>query len=708
MFVKFSDTSAHVGEIYSLAWGVGGVDALIAFWSHALAAALFASLAIWRLGEASRQPGQRLLVAAFAVTACWAWLAAVAPHEPLVGYAESARNLVWVGLLHSLSTASDERQHGLRLVYGAVAAVIGLQLIADTLNLFSPSIALAQTGLILRITTAAGALVLVHNLYGQAAPASRSHIRLAMLGLALIWIYDLNLFTVAYLGATSVAALEQWRGLAVAATAPLFGLGARHGSAWRIRLSRAATFQSLSLLAICAYFALMAILATALRGTGIDWSASLMIALLAVMTVGAMVLIPSARARGWVKVKLSKHLFEHRYDYRTEWLRFTGTLGHAGADAPPLSERIVKAFADIVDAPGGLLLVGDGGRGLAVAAGWNWPSANPPADQLGEAQDFWNSMETAGRILEFEAVREGWGSGEDKSLPVPAWMLADTAVWAAIPLLHHQRLVGIVVLAAPEYRRPLDWEDFDLLRTAGNQAASSLAEALGQEALGQAQRFEEFNRRFAFILHDIKNLVSQLSLLARNAQRHADNPDFRADMVATLQASAGKMNELLSRLAPHSHARVQKSESHRLRGILGDTIAAKRGDREVTLLGDASLHARIDPAALEQAVGHLIQNALDASSATPVTVRVDRAGDDVAIAISDKGVGMDGDFVRNRLFQPFASTKPGGFGIGAFEARSLITAMGGRISVDSRPGHGTTFTILLPAAEPATELRKSA
>jgi len=64
---------------------------------------------------------------------------------------------------------------------------------------------------------------------------------------------------------------------------------------------------------------------------------------------------------------------------------------------------------------------------------------------------------------------------------------------------------------------------------------------------------------------------------------------------------------------------------------------------------------------------------------------------------------MDGDFIRNRLFQPFASTKSGGFGIGAFEARSLIVAMGGQMTVDSRPGQGTTFTISLPAAEPVHE-----
>jgi putative PEP-CTERM system histidine kinase len=684
------------------------VDALIAFWSHALAAALFAALTLWRLGHAAREPAHRLLAGAFAMTACWAWLHAVAPGTLLVGFAESARNLLWISVLYSLSAAGKEREHGLKLVYGAVAAVIGLQLISATLVLISPSDALTQTRLLLRITTAAGALILVHNVYGQAAPASRSHIRLAMIGLALIWLYDLNLYTVRYLGSATAERLIELRGLPVAISAPLFALATRDESGWRIKLSRAATFQSLSLLAICAYFALMAIVATALRGTGVDWSSALMIVALAVMTVGAMVLLPSARARGWMKVKLAKHLFEHRYDYRAEWLRFTETLGRAGPDAPPLGERIVKAFADVIDAPGGILLVGDGG-GAEVIASWNWPGANLPAARLRECAQLWSEIEGTGRIVEFEALRQGWGTSRDKALPVPDWMIENESVWAGVPLVHQQRLIGLVILAAPDYRRPLDWEDFDLLRTAGNQAASSLAEAVGQEALANAQRFEEFNRRFAFILHDIKNLVSQLSLLARNAQRHADNPAFRTDMVATLQSSVGKMNELLARLAPHSSGRVQRVEAQSLRPILTDAIAAKRRDREVRLLGDASLGALVDAAALEQAVAHLLQNAFDASSGTAVTVRVDRDGDSVTIAIADKGVGMDGDFIRNRLFQPFASTKSGGFGIGAFEARSLITAMGGQLNVDSRPGAGTTFTISLPAAESANEpMRKSA
>ena len=141
-----------------------------------------------------------------------------------------------------------------------------------------------------------------------------------------------------------------------------------------------------------------------------------------------------------------------------------------------------------------------------------------------------------------------------------------------------------------------------------------------------------------------------------------------------------------------------------MRRILSDAIAAKRRDHEVKLLGDANIWALFDAAALEQAIGHLIQNAVEASSPeAPITVCVAPAGREVRITIADHGTGMDGDFVRNRLFQPFASTKPDGFGIGSFEARSLVVAMGGRLVVDSTPGVGSEFSIFLPAADEAAQ-----
>ena len=679
------------------------------FWSHAMAAALFVSLILWRLSSGVRLPAQRLLLAGFALTACWAWLAAIAPASPLPVFAETMRNLVWIGVMLTLSGGGEgERQHGVRWVYAAVAAVLGLQLIVDLLPIAlgaeAAGTTVAATSTILRITAAAGSLVLVHNLYGQAAPVSRAAIGMPMLALVVTWGYDLNLYTLYYLDPQAGRGLIDWRGAVIALTAPLFALGAGREDGWKMRLSRAATFQSLSLLAICGYFAVMTILATALRGTGWDWSRALLMAVLSAMTLAAMVLLPSARARSWAKVKLAKHLFEHRYDYRAEWLRFAATVGRGGEDAAPLGERLIKAFADITDSPGGLLLVADENGAISEAAEWNWQGR--PFEPDGKDRERWRELEKWPQILDLDALRHGSADG-GSMLPLPDWLARDETAWAGVPLVHNDRLAGLVLLAAPDYRRALDWEDFDLLKTAGRQAASSLAEAHGQQALGQAQRFEEFNRRFAFILHDVKNLVSQLSLLTRNAERHADNPEFRADMVATLKSSVAKMNDLLARLAPQGGSRPMRPEAQPLKPILQSAIAAGNRGRIVRLRGNQSLWAVTAADALEQAVTHLLHNALDASPHDqPVLVDMLAEGGEVAVSIIDEGQGMSVDFIRNQLFQPFASTKDGGFGVGAFEARALVAAMGGRLSVQSRPGKGTRFTIHLPAPEPARQSRR--
>jgi putative PEP-CTERM system histidine kinase len=272
-----------------------------------------------------------------------------------------------------------------------------------------------------------------------------------------------------------------------------------------------------------------------------------------------------------------------------------------------------------------------------------------------------------------------------------------------IPLVHFGRLAGVVILERPPIARMLDWEDFDLLRVVGRQVASYLAEARGQEALSDAQRFDEFNRRFAFIMHDIKNLVSQLSLVTRNAERHADNPEFRADMIVTLKNSTARMNDLLARLSQHNKARPEEPRAVALQPIAEAIAKAKRAAHPVVVSGTSGLRLCADPARLEQALSHLVQNAIDASPPTePVSINPRVAGDEVAIDVIDAGTGMSPAFIRERLFKPFISTKDGGFGIGAFEARALIAAMGGRIEVASREGKGSRFTIFLPSVTEVT------
>jgi len=275
-----------------------------------------------------------------------------------------------------------------------------------------------------------------------------------------------------------------------------------------------------------------------------------------------------------------------------------------------------------------------------------------------------------------------------------------------VPLLHYERLVGVVVLARPPVARRLDWEDFDLLRVVGRQLASYVAEQGSQDALGEAQRFDEFNRRIAFVMHDIKNLASQLALLARNAEKHADNPAFRADMLLTLRNSAEKLQALLARLG-----RYGGHGSEALQPVVFDETLAKlaarySGQHEIIVVNQVPCEVLADPEALDQALVHLVQNAIEASGdGMPVFLDLRVEDAHAILEIVDSGTGMSPEFIRTRLFKPFHSSKPGGFGIGAFEARELIRAMGGRIDVESREDLGTRFRILLPLAGAAGMIR---
>ncbi|HLL31038.1 MAG TPA: ATP-binding protein, partial [Allosphingosinicella sp.] len=173
------------------------------------------------------------------------------------------------------------------------------------------------------------------------------------------------------------------------------------------------------------------------------------------------------------------------------------------------------------------------------------------------------------------------------------------------------------------------------------------------------------------------------------------------DMIATLHSSVKKMKDLLARL----HRGGSNVEAEPVRAIpLGQAVAAvaevKRRVHPVEVEGNPAVAAVADPVRLEQALAHLVQNAIDASpGGAAVRIRCGARGNEAVIEIVDRGDGMSADFIRTRLFQPFASTKESGFGVGAFEARSLVAAMGGRIEVDSREGEGSRFTILLPLGE---------
>ncbi len=688
------------------------IDSL-AQWSSALAAALFGALALWQARRDIGSPGNKALFSAFVITAATALIAAMLPPERSATALMSGdvtlgqvRHLGWLGFLYLLwrTGGRSERSVTVGFLYLVVATLFLLLAVAPMLWVPLQSseglrLPFVLVNALLHILSIVGALVLVHNLYTAGSADARDTLRLPLIGIAAIWIYDLNLYTIAYLSRSWPTELFALQGLALALSTPLFAFSVMQNRNFTFSLSRSATFQSVSLFTIGGYLVGMVLITAALEFIGGERARIVQIGFVFTATMIALVLAPSPRFRAWFRVKVAKHFFQHRYDYRSEWLRFTDILGQPGDDAQALNVRVVQAIADIVESQSGLLLVPDAQGGLLPKAEWNWTLEPPPS--MAGAITLTSYLESSGRVIDCDRLRQSKLEplDEDELDLVPQWIINEDQIWSLVPLLHFGRLAGLIVLTRPLLSRTLDWEDFDLLRTAGRQVASYLAEARGQDELAEARRFDEFNRRFAFIMHDIKNLVSQLTLLTRNAERHADNPEFRADMIETLRNSTARMNALLARLSQHNKGRREEPVTMLVGDVAQRVVAAKKNTHPVVATGDFLVRAIADPARLEQALGHLVQNAIEASPPLePVTIRLQQLGGAAQIDVIDKGVGMSAAFIHDQLFKPFMSTKEGGFGIGTFEARAEVLAMGGTVHVRSEEGVGTTFSINLPLA----------
>jgi signal transduction histidine kinase len=284
-----------------------------------------------------------------------------------------------------------------------------------------------------------------------------------------------------------------------------------------------------------------------------------------------------------------------------------------------------------------------------------------------------------------------------EGLAAPDWMRSLTRGWLVVPLIMHEELLGFVVLSQPRSRIRLNWEVTDLLKIAGNQAASYLAQQQSANALMVARQFESFNRMSTFIVHDLKNLIFQLSLLVTNAEKHRDNPEFQKDMMDTLDNSVKKMKLLLHKL--NSGDSIEGPAPLSLDKLLTQAVQLKSQfePRPTLDLADTGLTLLANWGRMERVIGHLIQNAIEASARDGlVVVRLVRQGENAIIEIRDNGAGMSEEFMRSRLFKPFETTKSAGMGVGVFESREYIQELGGQLAVTSRVGIGTSFTMTLP------------
>lgn len=560
-----------------------------------------------------------------------------------------------------------------------------------------------------RLLIAIVGLMLVENLYRNAPSDRRWAVKFLVLALAGLFTYDLFLYSSAALLRYRDPDWDAARGLINVLVVPLIAVTAARSRSWglRIHVSRQIAFYSATLLFGGAYLLVMSAAGYYVRIVGGSWGGVLQLSFLFVAAALLVVVLVSGRFRAHAKGFLGRHFYSYKYDYREEWLRFIRTLAVDEGDAPPdqpqglpqeqpLGQRVIRAVADILDTPDGLLWLRRG-EVFEPAASWNRPAVGRTEPASGA---FAQWLEQTRRIVDLKSA---------DGAPIPDWLAELRRAWLVLPLLHRNRLAGFMVLGEARAPRRLDQEDHNLLLTAGRQAASYLAESMALSELLQAREFESFNRRTTFLVHDLKNLLGQLSLLTSNAQRHRANPEFIDDMVATVESSVAKMRQLLAQLRPGTagaadHGVRAVDVAAVLQQLVRSPTLARVG---IDAAGDgAAVFVKVDAERFAAVLRNLLENAVEAAGAGgKVTARVDSRDHHAIIEIRDTGPGMDPAFIRNELFSPFRTTKGEGYGIGAFESREFARQAGGRLEVESAPGQGTVMRLVLPAAVEAIDTK---
>ena len=684
----------------------------IGLYTYFAAAVAFALLAVLIVVQRRGTAVGPALLAGCTATALWAAtvaLGTLATYPPLaaIQLTEAVRNLAWLFLLLQLlglqSGGNPLRWQGrgwrgpfllFALVLLSLAGLRALGGARSALGLSVSSYHNTMLGIWLLVSLAG--LLLIEQLYRNGTQAQRWSLKYLCFSLGTLWAYDFFMYAEALLFRQLDANLWQARGLVSALVTPWLAVAIARNRDWQLELhvSRQVVFHTVTLMGAGIYLLGMAAIGYFIRFLGGSWGGVLQVGFLAAALGLLASLLFSGKLRAKLRVFLSKHFFSYRYDYREEWLKFTQALA---ALSDNVAEGIIATMAPLASSPAGLLFAaGDGAPRLL--ANWQMPPPGRRHEGLGNLTAWLASTDW---VIDLRELREKPDLYE--GLELPPWLGADEQLWLIVPLVFRDSVEGILMLRRSDLKERLNWEDRDLLKTAGRQAASRLAQHLAAEALVEARQFDAFNRLSAYVIHDLKNILAQQSLIVSNAEKHRNNPAFIDDMIATVGNSVTRMQRLMEQM--RSGARSATAAPVDLCTLL-EQVAAERAEARpapaLSYSGDPC-PVEADQDRLATVFSHLVQNAQEATP-DEGEVRVSLASADgwATVTVSDTGRGMDAGFVRDRLFRPFDSTKGlTGMGIGAFESREYVRQLGGDIEVESWPGEGTSFTVRIPALVPA-------
>lgn len=672
--------------------------------SHGLGGLAFLGVTLLLIATAARNGWLRLLTIACAVNALWCFLLVTAPAlgfgGPVLDVGESLRDSAWLVLIAGLLPSDDPSTQARlrRAITFLIPALLTTFVVwrALTTRSLGP-VTLHHSYVFACGATAMSlwAMVMLEQVYRSGDEAMRWGFKYLCVAIGSLFLYDFLMYSYALLSQRIDIGVWNARGAVNALVAPLVTVAVMRSATWspRLRLSHRAAFRTGILMLGGGYLLVMAIGSYYIRNFGGNWSEIAAVVFFAAASLLFVILLLSGRARAFARVQINKHFFHYKYDYREEWLALTRRLSQSAEVADPY-ERAIRAVAQLLESPAGALWLDRSGE-FACVADWNMPEAT----DIAEAKDtafvcFLREHQWIIDLSEYESAPTHYGE-----LKLPGWTGEIRRAGLIMPLYLDQDLLGFMLVASSMTENTLTWEDLDLLKTLGRQIGVFVDQQESNHALAQARQFEAVNRLTAFLMHDLKNIAAQQSLLVQNAPRHKNNPEFVDDMILTVESSVTRLKGLLDQLQ-----RASSNQDSTRRVSIDATVAAVVDSLVGTapapaLTGSApEAVAHVDPDKFSMILKHVIRNAQEATPSNGrVEVHVEADGDQVRVRIIDNGSGMTRSFVRESLFRPFVTTKSArGMGIGAYQARDFARAAGGDVEVDSEPGRGTAFTIVLP------------
>ena len=399
----------------------------------------------------------------------------------------------------------------------------------------------------------------------------------------------------------------------------------------------------------------------------------------------------SGRARRRLSHFIETNFYSSRYDYRKEWHRYARLMGSSETVDEFLSGFIIM-LSHTMSVERGLIRVNVKGGNYAVY-GLNGSEVNLVSiDEIvtppGETVWFCENGPGAGSA---NGSRRDAGARPDLE-----WVRAVAVVGEA------EDPLGLILLGRRTQDTSYTEEDRQCLATLADQAALTLEGLLFKEEIIDSRQMESFNRFSSFVIHDLKNAVSMLSLTAENAREHMADPQFRADAFDSIERSIDKMRGLIHSL------NALKAPADLVKTNLDLTALAARVAQRLIPVAESRrtrlecqtgepVFAQADGSALERVVENLVMNAIDAADGGRVTLAVAAPEQGwVELVVADTGGGFEPGYLKEHVFRPFQSTKKGGLGIGLVMCRTLARAHGGDIVIDSNSGRGSVVTVRLP------------